>query len=88
MVFVSHRLDEVIEIAERVTVLRDGKKVGEFPAREMTTMKLTALMTGKPFDETYACDVGAARGGLGRQLTRDGEYEDVNLTCAPARSSG
>ena len=35
VVFVSHRLDEVVEIAERVTVLRDGGKVGTFARGEV-----------------------------------------------------
>ena len=49
MVFVSHRLDEVLEVAERVTVLRDGDKLGTFNAREMDDRKLAHLMTGKAF---------------------------------------
>ena len=47
VVFVSHRLDEVIEIAERVTVLRDGRKVGTFPVAEIDDNRLAELMTGE-----------------------------------------
>ena len=57
IVFVSHRLDEVMEIAERVTVLRDGAKVGDFPASEMNDKKLATLMTGK----AYAYETSARR---------------------------
>ncbi len=34
--FVSHRFDEVLEIAERVTVMRDGVKLGTYDAKGMT----------------------------------------------------
>jgi simple sugar transport system ATP-binding protein len=46
VVFVSHRLGEVMEIAERITVLRDGRKVGTFPANEVDDSRLAELMTG------------------------------------------
>ena len=80
-VFVSHRLDEVLEIAERVTVLRDGAKVGEFPAREMSDRKLATLMTGKAYAyETSATDSSMSATVLSvRRLTRAGQYEDVSL---------
>src|SRR5436309_12455713 len=50
VVFVSHRLVEVLEVCSRVTVLRDGKLVGTFPTAGMTQTRLTELMTGKNFD--------------------------------------
>ncbi len=46
VVFVSHRLDEVVEIAERVTVLRDGRKVGTYAAAEVDERRIASLMTG------------------------------------------
>ena len=46
VVFVSHRLEEVVEIAERVTALRDGRNVGTFPAAEVDDHRLAELMTG------------------------------------------
>src|SRR5258708_7721118 len=36
IVFVSHKLDEVMEIADRVTVLRDGRKLGTWPAEQLS----------------------------------------------------
>ena len=52
IVFVSHRLAEVLEISSRVTVLRDGKVVGVYPTAGMTQSRLTELMTGKTFDQS------------------------------------
>lgn len=81
IVFVSHRLDEVMEIAERVTVLRDGAKVGAYPAREMDDKKLATLMTGKAFAyQTSATQVDAAKTVLSvSHLSRTGQYDDVSL---------
>jgi len=81
IMFVSHRLDEVLEVADRVTVLRDGKKVGTFPASEVNDKKLAVLMTGKAFSydlkETDLSDRPVVLGVRG--LTRQGEYEDVSF---------
>jgi simple sugar transport system ATP-binding protein len=48
--FVSHKLGEVFEIAERVTVLRDGRKIGTFQRADLDNEKLTLLMTGKKIE--------------------------------------
>ena len=82
VVFVSHRLAEVLDIAQRVTVLRDGRLVGVFGTAGMTQSRLTELMTGKTFDQQVA-----ARDTSGNPrlleiegLTRRGDYSDVSFT--------
>jgi simple sugar transport system ATP-binding protein len=50
--FVSHKLDEVFAVAERVTVLRNGKKIGTYPAADLDDARLTDLMTGMTLDYT------------------------------------
>ncbi len=81
IVFVSHRLDEVLEIAERVTVLRDGAKVGTFAADTIDDRKLSHLMTGKAFEyQVQACDLTASPVVLEVEgLGRDGDYQDVSF---------
>ncbi len=81
VVFVSHRLDEVLEIAERVTVLRNGEKRGTFEAKDMTDRRLVELMTGKAFDhKPIETGVGTAPAVLEVDcLTRAGDYADVSF---------
>jgi ribose transport system ATP-binding protein len=46
VIYVSHRLDEVFAIATRLTVLRDGRRVGTFAIEELDEQRLVELMTG------------------------------------------
>ena len=49
-VFVSHRLDEVMTIAERVTVLHDGRNLGTYWVRDIDRRRLGELITGHIFE--------------------------------------
>lgn len=81
IVFVSHKLDEVLEVADKVTVLRDGESVGTFPAADMNDKKLSFLMTGKEFHyDLKAVDHSKAPVVLSvAGLTRTGDYDDVSF---------
>lgn len=53
VVFISHRLDEIFEICEVVTVLKDGKLVGTYDLKDMTIESVVEKMLGKKLDNTY-----------------------------------
>ena len=48
LIFISHKLHEVLEISDRVTVLRDGKVVGTRPTAGATRAELAQMMVGRP----------------------------------------
>ncbi len=54
MIYVSHRLDEVFEIADRIAVLRDGALVGERLVADTTPKELVSLIVGKALDKFEA----------------------------------
>ena len=90
VVFVSHRLAEVLEISSRVTVLRDGRLVGVFPTRGMTQSRLTELMTGNSFEQ--AISAGSRTGApvvlTVTGLTRQGEFRDVSFSIRKGETLG
>jgi simple sugar transport system ATP-binding protein len=50
ILFVTHFLDQVYAVADRITVLRNGRLVGEYPTGELTQLDLVRLMIGKDLD--------------------------------------
>ena len=63
-IFVSHRLDELYAICDRVTVMRDGETVADHAMSEVTKIELVALMLGKELGEVRRSGAtGFAEGG-------------------------
>ncbi len=54
IVFVTHFLEQVYAVCDRITVLRNGQLVGEYPIAELPRVKLVAAMMGKDFDDLAA----------------------------------
>jgi ribose transport system ATP-binding protein len=53
IVFISHRLEEVLRIADRIVVLRDGAKVADLSRAEATMQEVIRLMVGRPLTDFF-----------------------------------
>lgn len=53
IIFVSHKLNEIFEISDNITVLRDGQYVATEKTAEMTTDKLISMMVGREIQDIY-----------------------------------
>lgn len=85
IVFITHFLDQVYELTDCVTVLRNGELVGEYPTAELTRIQLVTKMIGKDFDEMESLQrVPQAEEPKAVVEATDlcvaGELEDVSLT--------
>jgi rhamnose transport system ATP-binding protein len=67
VIYISHRLEEIFALADRVTVLRDGASVGTFPVGQMTETSLIRLMVGRELTQIYP-PAEAAPGGVMLEL--------------------
>lgn len=83
IIYISHRLEEIFLIADRVTVLKDGKIVGTANASDLDEQILVNMMIGRDLENVYSKDDGS---DFGKEvlrvegLTKDGVYEDINFS--------
>ncbi len=83
VIYISHRIAEVFEVADRVTVFKDGKVVGTFAVSEIDRPSLVRMMIGRSFSETFP-PRGAAAGEevLGIEGLRVGDrLKDIHLSA-------
>lgn len=90
IVFVSHKLEEVFEIAQRFTILRSGRKVITCPKEELDRASFARHMTGRDFDEApYRTGYIDADPVLEvREATVAGAFENASLSVRPGEILG
>jgi len=82
-IYVSHRMPEIFQLCDAVSVLRDGRHVGTRPTAELTEAELVRLMIGRPLAEYLPPhDASPAGEELLRVegLTLPGRFEDVSFS--------
>ena len=53
VIYISHHMEEISAVANRVTVLRDGRKVGSWPVHEVGMAQLIQAMVGRPVNQLF-----------------------------------
>ena len=92
VIYISHRMDEIFEIADRVSVLRDGKYIGSVGIEETSQDALIKMMVGRDMEEIYpektfpyiSEEILLELKGFHRQ----GAFHEVNLTVRPGEILG
>jgi ribose transport system ATP-binding protein len=82
VIYISHRLEEVGRVADRVVVLRDGRRVGVLPIGEATPERIIHLMVGRALDDMFHKEVVKVGAPVleARNLRRGGVVKDVSFT--------
>lgn len=82
VIYISHRLDEIFELCDNVTVMRDGAVIDTKPIGELTRSQIISLMIGREMGEEYPARECAATEEVvlkAEHLTREGAFEDISF---------
>ncbi len=82
VIYITHRLQELSQIADLVTVLRDGKYIGTIEIADATSEKIVNMMFGEIIQKQRPRDLTAGTEPVleVRGLTQKGKFEDINFT--------
>lgn len=89
--FVSHRLDEIFAIADRITIMRDGEKVAERRPSETSVEEVVSLMVGRTVKAVEPRDKPSTEAApflRVRNLSSKGRFENIDLEVRPGEIVG
>lgn len=82
MIYITHRIEEIAQIGDRVTIMRDGQYIETIDARSASRTQLVESMTGRKFGDFYptiSFTPGAEVLAIDQLATLDGRVRDVSL---------
>ncbi len=91
IVYVSHRLQEIMDIADRVSVLRDGELVVTKPRGDFTVQEIVTLIAGRPLQQMFPPKAVARLDAAPRLEVRGltgSRFRDVDFTARPGEIVG
>ena len=82
IIYISHKMDEIFTLADTITVLRDGKYIGTYPAAELDENKLIRLMVGRELDRLFPDSTTQPGPEVlsVQNLGRKGVFSDINFS--------
>lgn len=81
IIYISHKLEEIFEISDRVTIYRDGQYIGSKDTTNITTPELIKMMVGRDVDEMFPkviCDIGEVKMEV-KNLSSGKKFNDVSF---------
>lgn len=88
--YISHKLDEVFQIADEVTVLRDGQVIGSCPTERVQEDELIRMMVGRELQDVFPQATAQAGGQIlsVKNLGRSGVFQDISFTVSAGEIIG
>lgn len=81
IIYISHKLEEIFEISDRITVYRDGQYIGTKATSDITTPELIKMMVGRDVNEMFPkviCDIGDVKMEV-KNLCLGKKFNDVSF---------
>jgi inositol transport system ATP-binding protein len=81
IIYISHKLEEIFQIADRITVLRDGKFIATKNTNELNKNSLISLMVGREIDHLFSSESRVPGHVIleVQGLTKQGKFDDINF---------
>lgn len=82
IIYISHRMEELFRITDRITVIRDGSYVGTVDTKATDTNQLVAMMVGRSLQNYYTRDYDTMKEEVVlevKNLTKKGVFQDINF---------